>query len=467
MAKNKKKGSSNKAKSAGSEKATKAPEPAQVEKASSSETTPAIVLDEITNANDSSEQLDIVEVDDGKVEPNSMEDELKDKRPVEAKEVNISENTNTDVGKELSDITTQNDVERVREERDQYELKYNTLLSKISSMKTVFSQMKQAQQELEDTREQLNEYENQNINLKQRLNASDSEIKENKQTISTLNEEIVNLNKECENLSNECTAFKHTIKGLESSLHEASNQQTDAVSTLNSEIRSLKSQIESLEIIINNEKQDKRDLEEQISDYKQQLEQNSETKKQLGSLISDLEKQLSEKNTAIETISKQRSTEVDQLSEKITLLSKSNEEKSSELDKLREKVQDMNEDVALKAKFEQEAKERVLQIGKLRHEAIILNEHLTKALAMLKRNNDSESVDKELISNLFISFVTIPRGDPKKFEVLELISSFLNWDTDKNTQAGIIQNPNHTHTESRTQNFVSLWTEFLEKESEK
>ena len=89
---------------------------------------------------------------------------------------------------------------------------------------------------------------------------------------------------------------------------------------------------------------------------------------------------------------------------------------------------------------------------------------------MLKQSNDSENVDKELISNLFISFVSIPRSDPKKFEVLELISSFLSWDDDKKKQAGLIHNTNGINRGkggSRTENFVSLWTEFLEKESEK
>ena len=242
---------------------------------------------------------------------------------------------------------------------------------------------------------------------------------------------------------------------------------SNITSCLKSEVKSLKSQIDNLEIIINNEAQDKRDLEEQIADYKQQLEQSDETKKQLDNIMSNLEKQINDNNTTIETLTKQRTTEVNQFTEEIAQLTKNNEEKATEINSLRAKVASMSEDVALKEKFEREVKERVLQIGKLRHEAIILNEHLTKALAMLKQNNDSESVDKELISNLFISFVTIPRGDPKKFEVLELISSFLNWDTDKKTQAGLIQNMSNTNSESRTQNFVSLWTEFLEKESEK
>lgn len=110
------------------------------------------------------------------------------------------------------------------------------------------------------------------------------------------------------------------------------------------------------------------------------------------------------------------------------------------LEGLKKQIEVMREDISMKEKYEEESKQHILQIGKLRHEAIILNEHLTKALTMLKKSSDSESVDKELISNLLISFVSIPRADPRKFEVLELLSNFLNWDEDKKQQAGLISN---------------------------
>lgn len=44
--------------------------------------------------------------------------------------------------------------------------------------------------------------------------------------------------------------------------------------------------------------------------------------------------------------------------------------------------------------FEREVKEKNLLIGKLRHEAIILNEHLTKALRYLKRGKPEDTIDK-------------------------------------------------------------------------
>ena len=44
--------------------------------------------------------------------------------------------------------------------------------------------------------------------------------------------------------------------------------------------------------------------------------------------------------------------------------------------------------------FEKEVKEKNLLIGKLRHEAVILNDHLTKALRYLKKGKPDDNIDK-------------------------------------------------------------------------
>ena len=44
--------------------------------------------------------------------------------------------------------------------------------------------------------------------------------------------------------------------------------------------------------------------------------------------------------------------------------------------------------------FEKEVKEKNLLIGKLRHEAVILNDHLTKALRYLKKGKPQDTIDK-------------------------------------------------------------------------
>lgn len=51
-------------------------------------------------------------------------------------------------------------------------------------------------------------------------------------------------------------------------------------------------------------------------------------------------------------------------------------------------------DVGKTQKYEQEIKEKNLLIGKLRHEAIILNEHLVEAMRKLKEETSENNVDR-------------------------------------------------------------------------
>lgn len=124
-----------------------------------------------------------------------------------------------------------------------------------------------------------------------------------------------------------------------------------------------------------------------------------------------------------------------------TELRRSVETYESQIDELRKQVQVAQEaatssKIALETTqkeleralpFEKEVKEKNLLIGKLRHEAVTLNEHLTKALRILKKGRPEDNVDRQIITNYFLHFLAIDRSDPKKFEALQLISALLGW----------------------------------------
>jgi len=91
------------------------------------------------------------------------------------------------------------------------------------------------------------------------------------------------------------------------------------------------------------------------------------------------------------------------------------------------------------APFEKEVKEKNLLIGKLRHEAVILNDHLTKALRFLKRGKPEDNVDRQIVTNHFLQFLQLDRSDPKKFQILQLIAALLGWDEQQREQAGLLR----------------------------
>lgn len=73
----------------------------------------------------------------------------------------------------------------------------------------------------------------------------------------------------------------------------------------------------------------------------------------------------------------------------------------------------------------------------LLYPAIFLNEHLTEALRRLQRDTSETNVDRRLVTNLLLQFLTTPRADAKRFEMLSLIASILSWNDEERETAGL------------------------------
>lgn len=66
-----------------------------------------------------------------------------------------------------------------------------------------------------------------------------------------------------------------------------------------------------------------------------------------------------------------------------------------------------------------------------------MNEHLVEALRRLRRTSNNTNVDRRLVTNVLLQFLNTPRGDTKRFEMLTLLSSILQWTDDEREKAGL------------------------------
>ena len=108
-------------------------------------------------------------------------------------------------------------------------------------------------------------------------------------------------------------------------------------------------------------------------------------------------------------------------------LRKQAEESAKKASEAAKQLETTKKDLERALPFEKEVKEKNLLIGKLRHEAVILNDHLTKALRFLKRGKPEDNVDRQIVTNHLLHFLALDRSDPKKFQVLQLIAALLGW----------------------------------------
>lgn len=169
---------------------------------------------------------------------------------------------------------------------------------------------------------------------------------------------------------------------------------------LREEFENAKQAMSDWEVLAMEERSIRRDLTDRVSDLEDQLAslqkdyaRASEQRDTNSSTVDSLQKAMSE----IQNARKRELREVVEKSElESSELRKQWETAKEELKTCQEQLDQNQAELDRALPFEKEVKEKNLLIGKLRHEAVILNEHLTKALRFLKakRGGEGESVDR-------------------------------------------------------------------------
>ncbi|KAI1418123.1 hypothetical protein F5Y13DRAFT_35784 [Hypoxylon sp. FL1857] len=132
-------------------------------------------------------------------------------------------------------------------------------------------------------------------------------------------------------------------------------------------------------------------LEEQLSTLKESYERVVSERDSQSQAVDRLQRALQEIQEARK---KELREMVETSEEQLQALKKLVQEadtRATEAEKVKETLQ---KELERTAPFEKEVKEKNLLIGKLRHEAIVLNDHLTKALRYLKKTKPEDSIDR-------------------------------------------------------------------------
>jgi chromosome segregation ATPase len=136
------------------------------------------------------------------------------------------------------------------------------------------------------------------------------------------------------------------------------------------------------------------DLEEQLASLKEAYEKADSERTTQSNAVEGLQKALQEIQTA-------RKTELRELvessqSESESLKKQLQEAQTAATAAITE-LETTKKELERASPFEKEVKEKNLLIGKLRHEAVILNDHLTKALRFLKKGKPEDNVDRYVL----------------------------------------------------------------------
>lgn len=359
------------------------------------------------------------------------------------------------------------------DERDEIQRSYDALLGRLQSVKTIFNKLKVAESELEETKDTLALAVDENASLKEKIQvlaAMETKNEHDSAVVKKLKEQNEDLNGECDRLSDSLTKtrreYQLQLEELQDEKYSLENQN----SKLSKKINELKVEISEFNLIRDELNMENKNSLLKIEELNDKITGRDTEISQLYSTIKELERANNEKQLAFNSAEVKYKSQIELLEKALAAAKAESVSKLKELAQAQEQIEQLKVESKEAEQLKVEINNKQLIIGKLRHEAIILNEHLTKSLTMLKQHGGegNKTIDKELISNVVISFLQFPRGDTKKFEALQLISALLEWSESQRVAAGL----SHTGPASKSedgdkqkQSFVNLWTDFLEKES--
>ncbi|KAG0201508.1 hypothetical protein BGX28_005694 [Mortierella sp. GBA30] len=321
--------------------------------------------------------------------------------------------------------TVKDDLQKTVNERNHFQSQHKTLLDRVSNMKSTLGSKLQAdmvEQQIDQLTVQNNDYLHTIKQLEEELMASHEHYEKTSRELEHLRRRLVDIQ---EDASAEVVEKENLIHELQSRLQREEREREDW-ETMAQEQRASKDQA--------------------VANMRAMERERDAARAEKDSLLQELDREMESLNnlqTVLEEFQSAKESEIqfalEGLHRQLNASNASLEEYQGRAQAAEEQLRHLTMDVERARQLEREVKEKNLTIGKLRHDAVIQQGHLTEAMRRLKEENSQNTVDIPLISNLFISFLNIPRGDQKRFEILQLISGVLKFTDEQREQAGLIR----------------------------
>ncbi|KAK2018730.1 hypothetical protein LZ32DRAFT_520782 [Colletotrichum eremochloae] len=385
-----------------------------------------------------------------------------------------------------SETVTQlkSELEETSSAKEQAEESYQALLERVNHLKsTLGERLKRDRAELEEAKERIEELESQNEELQNDAKASE--------------EEVAKLKEELQDTSREATSLRSRSNLSQQNWVKEREELTRLVASLKEEVETTTNAMGEWEVIAMEERSVKESLAEKVSELEEQVaglqegyESAAAERDNQSQVIDNLQKALRD----IQDARKRELREMVETSEEqLQAMKKLVQEADSRATEAEAAKENLTKELERTAPFEKEVKEKNLLIGKLRHEAIVLNDHLTKALRYLKKTKPEDNVDRQVVTNHLIHFLMLDRSDPKRFQILQVMAGYLNWTDEQREQAGLARpgassnslrlpaSPFHrtpstpslsaeffseTPTSANKESLADLWAGFLERSAE-
>jgi hypothetical protein len=395
------------------------------------------------------------------------------------------------------------EVTQMRQSLESLQEKHN---DELSNVKEDLAQSEQGKEHAETQyRNLMGRVNTIRSQLGERLKADQGKIEELESTNSGIREENERLQQSVEELNTRLEEQTSEVESLRSrtslSTSNWAKERDDMISReayIREEYEVARQAMQDWEILATEERGRKAALEERAQELEDQLNDQREAYERVkseadtqSSTVDGLQRALrdlqEERKRELREMVEQSQTQLEELRAKC----KGAEDAAAEL---RKQLADTQTELERTAPFEKEVKEKNLLLGKARREGVTLNDHLVRALRMLKKGKPEDNVDRHLVSNYFIQYLGLERSDTKRFQILQLIAALLGWNEEQKEKAGLLRQgalaggnlgvpispfrrtPSTPSLSSEfmpdspvgatKESLAELWSEFLEREAE-
>ncbi|KAJ5855738.1 uncharacterized protein N7529_009682 [Penicillium soppii] len=377
----------------------------------------------------------------------------------------------------------QQKLDDAESKKEQAETQYQKLLERVNTIKSQLGErLREDAEELALARSQIEELEDENNNLKDELGSKSNQILELSGDSAEKEKELATL-RDRTNLSQQ-----NWLNEKEELIGQVSYHKV--------EFEQAKEAMHNWEVLAMEERSIRENLNEKVGDLEEQLGSLKDAYKRVTDERDTQQSTVDGLQRALQEIQSARKQELRELVEssdsQLEELRRSLREAQKQASDAEKGLLNLQEEIERVRPFEKEVKEKNLLIGKLRHEAVTLNDHLTKALRFLKKGKPEDNVDRHIVTNHLLHFLGLDRSDPKKFQILQLIAALLGWNDEQREQAGLARpgtssmsgklrvpgtpvrtpsTPNLTteymdNGASSKETLAELWSNFLEQEAE-
>ncbi|OCF56634.1 hypothetical protein L486_05487 [Kwoniella mangroviensis CBS 10435] len=338
--------------------------------------------------------------------------------------VNGSQNHNDNDDPQERIVELEQELAAVRHENDKLSNQYKGLLGKLTAMRnTLGDKLKEDAEELDRRENTINVLTSENSALQETLSSLQAELSSASQEASSLTTQLNQLRSQSDSSSSDVLSLTREMRELRG------------------EMERLRIEREEWEVEAGREREKRESIEDELRlieryqrDEKSRLEQTLKELEEERQRAMNLQEVLEEFQIAKDSELRQATTE---LETQLRLAATSLSEYKLRCANAETRLSEVSSSAGKVGQLERELREKNVLIGKLRHDAVVNNEHLTEALRRLRKNSSDNNVDRRLVTNILLSFLTTSRGDTKRFEMLSLLSTILSWDDNEREKAGL------------------------------